>query len=1473
MTLSVNTVHSLESRRLELSGETVHADFSRASMKAIKDHILTNFGFWSKTRVSSALNSEHAAGHDTMARMGAALARKPMGPEGDGVLQVLARVNGKSLGVMDALSEIGKLERQYAASHANAPDLAARAFFATARKIALMAPMVDQHIPAHMTQAAQAVTDISTQFEHLERALNADTIQEVDRMHSLYDSKLHLAIQTGDTQMAEATQLIMAVLDSKKAMLQELANITTRLSSGNPDARTMEEAGNALNAMAQACLVSYGGPGELHDLGRASLIGAVQNGIKEFYGVMHRRDMARIADLQGQIDLIDFSNKLTVDWTSVDGLIDEVSCLDDKVYSQDMLDEAAAALQKLNKSAQMKSFVVRMRNLEDAFKDGHSVGNASLMKILQELGAMEVPPHETATYDRIKRHGQDLMDAMNKYSADRVRAPLKALRKELDATKNVEDARACGRRIEAELKAQLDFLMDPEAPVFPNTLAALRKELNDMSTAAVLKEWDMVMISIDAGEQHTLQELYDSLATQEHMNRATIESSLDQLKEISEKNHKTVSHTLDDLGKQVRGFNYGVKPKAETLFARLQTLAGNISAAQDASQRTLLADERKSIGDKCGEIEAALAKNFAEAMTLLPEGEYIYLDKDDKRAVGELCRLGGFDAKLASAILKLGQDAPGALRLLNKMVNARLDGKPGATTELFAQMDKLLETDPEVADALLEAKLKLAPGMDEKKVRLLHEAAVARVKFDRTMAEPSKNLSMERLGLYYFKGSTPKTSLRYMLDKIGLARRNGPVGLNMAILKHLWLDELASGITDDSPLPDVKARFAEFQANLPEPFKSDKKLFDAMAFDVKELRFVEDFGTSLAALSGTMDGARELQQAFDALAGQDDVFAARKALESLTRRYANCTSATGDQLMESGTGVRQGLFAACEKLPDELAEAFQIEGKPTEEQQKAIEAFAEKAEGLRSASVLLTTRAKRQQAACSAIVGDVADMEKTIRAMREAEGKTFKPNKVNGASVAVCIIALQTAVHGIKDDLAAERAAAAVGDEKAQKIAADRMQCRFNLLAHVQFPEGMHLSSMSSHMKLSMDEEASKLFDLRAKVSHLPGGAWDGKVELTKIAEEIERFLSDGNYVEKAKAVLAYKHHDKQGTAQKVWDKAFANVKLSGDGFIAERNMIFDLFPQELAGKAIRAKHAQGKLSAAAKEDFAAAKKSLEETTQAFSGQVRKALADAVRIAVVDTFLRSDPPIGSAAALRQQISKLPDQRALREMPFFQQCQKTLREKLAVPDAVSTNLLIQLLTNIDDHMFQDMAKSVSTQGAQTFLMDLSAADRAPIERLLHREDTLRRATALVSSMKEPDAMVTFDLGMTHGSTVPSVAGHVSSSSFRRENALYAGMAIRREGAEFIVTLSPNATGKMGQRIHEALVQLENAAARAEGQFRDGMELHFKNGEKCSEFLADLMSGELEMSSFKNCSAIDLLARKSGKLVSQRVDVAK
>ena len=156
------------------------------------------------------------------------------------------------------------------------------------------------------------------------------------------------------------------------------------------------------------------------------------------------------------------------------------------------------------------------------------------------------------------------------------------------------------------------------------------------------------------------------------------------------------------------------------------------------------------------------------------------------------------------------------------------------------------------------------------------------------------------------------------------------------------------------------------------------------------------------------------------------------------------------------------------------------------------------------------------------------------------------------------------------------------------------------------------------------------------------------------------------------------------------------------------------------------------------------------------------------------------------------------------------------------------------------------------------------------RLLHREDTLRRTSALVSSMKEPDAMVTFNLGMAWGKAVPSVATCVFSETSRSAQALRSEMAVRREGSAFVVTLSPDAAGKMGQRIGEAVVRLENAAARG-GQFRDGMEMRFENGGKCADFLADLLSGELEMTSFQKCSAIDLLAWKQGEVVSRRVNI--
>ena len=267
---------------------------------------------------------------------------------------------------------------------------------------------------------------------------------------------------------------------------------------------------------------------------------------------------------------------------------------------------------------------------------------------------------------------------------------------------------------------------------------------------------------------------------------------------------------------------------------------------------------------------------------------------------------------------------------------------------------------------------------------------------------------------------------------------------------------------------------------------------------------------------------------------------------------------------------------------------------------------------------------------------------------------------------------------------------------------------------------------------------------------------------------------------------------------------------------------------------------------------------------------LEKILSDAVRIAVADTFLHSDPPLRSAAELRRQIMEMPDWRTLKESKFFKQSQQTLREKLAVPDSVSTDLLTKFFSTMGEQVFQNMARDAGTHGAQTFLVDLSAADRAPVERLLHREDTLQRTKALVSSMIEPDAMVTFNLGMTRGTSLQAVAGRVFPGEQRREQALAAGMTIRRESEEFIVTLSPYAAKNMGKRVTEALVQLGEAAERG-GEYRDGLELHFGNGEKCGDFLADLLSGELEMSSFKHCSAIDLLARKGLTLESQSVHI--
>ena len=162
---------------------------------------------------------------------------------------------------------------------------------------------------------------------------------------------MQVARQAGDGELADAMQMIVSVLDGKLAMLEELDKIHDRLSTGTPNAATMQDAADSLEAMAQACLVSCGIGGELHDLGRAALIGAVQKGMTEFHDVLHRQDMARAADLQSQLDRINFANDLTVDWTSVDGMRGELSVASDGMYSQEVQAEREAASRKLEQSA------------------------------------------------------------------------------------------------------------------------------------------------------------------------------------------------------------------------------------------------------------------------------------------------------------------------------------------------------------------------------------------------------------------------------------------------------------------------------------------------------------------------------------------------------------------------------------------------------------------------------------------------------------------------------------------------------------------------------------------------------------------------------------------------------------------------------------------------------------------------------------------------------------------------------------------------------------------------------------------------------------------------------------------------------------------------------------------------------------------------------------------------------------------
>ncbi|MBR0458421.1 MAG: hypothetical protein IJJ26_04230 [Victivallales bacterium] len=1477
MTLRIDTVTSMYARQAQLSQETVKADYSHSSTKAIKENILSNFGFWSRTKVSGALSVEHKAGNDVLGQMGAALARKPVGPEGNAALKVLAQVNEKKMGVVVAMTELGNLERQYEASHQGGMDPAARAFFTTARKVVLMAPIVDREVPDKMRQAAKSVAHISSQYERMERVFTADTLQEVEQLRGLFDWHNRIAMQSSDSELANASQMLVAILDGKRAMLQELSHISAKLAAGNLSDQEMMDIGESLETLSQACLVSNSETGQLQNLGRASLVGAVQNCLKQYYAVAHRQDMSRIQEMQNQLDQINFANDLSVDIASVDGLYQEISSvntplLNSGMFTQAMVDERTNALALLKKTAAEMEQVVALRTLERGFDESKTVGNAQLTAITQDVAKLKTADPQSRTVAQLEAHIRGLWDRMNQYANDRVKTPLAALQEELRAAKGVEEVRACSRKIEAELKTQLEFLKSPASTASKMKCAELEKFLNSVSRDAIMREVELAWESIDAHGGHTLQELWDNLTSQPHMNQSSVETAQKGLKQTSTEKRQAAMERLLSLETPISSFAIRDKTQVDAIFTHLKTYATVIQSARDAAARAMLAEDREAIEAKCLEMEAKLADKYSDSLSLLLNDLHLPLGSDDMKSLGELCRLGGFDGKLMKALLKQANEAPQAFREMNKAVVGRLNGKTGSTTELYTRLDKLMEMDPELANTLLQIKLKLASGMDPKKVHLLHDAAVASDNFERAMAKPSQNLSMERLGLYYFKNTTTDMSLRYMLGKIGMAGRNRPAGLNLAILQHLWMKELTKDATDDSPLPDVKARFPEFQAKLPEPFRSDKNLFAAMSFDVKELRFVEDFSKSMSALAETMDGARELQDAFDACAGQDDVYAARKALESLTRRYADCKSATSDQLMETGANVREGLFVACKKLPAELAAAFQIDGQPTEKQQAEIEAFAAKAEELRSASVLLTSRAKSQEAACTAIVSSVAKLNDTLQSVKGVEGKPFTPKKVTGATLAVCVLSLQAAVQGMEDDLRSERHSPT---EEERQAAAQRMQARYNLLVCTRLPEGAKLSLMESRHHLTRDSQAKKLEKLRAplsEVAKLPPE--EGKRKLLEIAKEIQAFLKEGGYVDSAKAVLAHKTHDKQGSAQEVWNRAFDHAGLSGEQLAAERDLVFDAFPQELAGSAVRAMKAETQLLAAAKDDFAAAKKSLDETTQAFSRQVRKTLDDAVNIAVLDTFLHSDPPMRSAAELRTHLHSLLDNRSLTESPFFRQCQATLREKLAVPDYVSTNLLTQFFAKFNDDTFKELSRNVGSQGAQTFLMDLSAADRKPLERLQHREDTLRRTTALLSGMTEPDAMVTFNLGMTRGSTISAVAGRVSSPAARRESALQAGMAIRREGSEFVLTLSPNADGQMGKRVGQALIGLEQAAARAEGQFRDGMELHFENSEKCANFLADLMSGELELSSVQtNCTAVELLARKDNSLVSQRIDIAK
>ena len=325
----------------------------------------------------------------------------------------------------------------------------------------------------------------------------------------------------------------------------------------------------------------------------------------------------------------------------------------------------------------------------------------------------------------IEFHAQRLQDKMNQFSIDRVRKPLEAPRRELAAAKNVAAAQECGRRIESELKEQMEFLLAPDAPVSPDMLETLSKEIRDVSTEVIMREADLVMESIGAGGQHTLQELADSLASGTHLNQDTILDVQRQIRQTSETKMQEAMGRLETLQSRIAEFQIGVQPKVSLELVRLQALVTEISKERIGATRTMLAEQRAVVEAECAKRVAELTQTYSESLALLiNDKSTVALKPADIKVLGELCRMSGFDSKFASALVGMGHDTPNALKELTAAVNARLEGRPGSTMDLFAKLDAILARKPQTADALLQVKLNLASGMDEKKVRLQHDASV-----------------------------------------------------------------------------------------------------------------------------------------------------------------------------------------------------------------------------------------------------------------------------------------------------------------------------------------------------------------------------------------------------------------------------------------------------------------------------------------------------------------------------------------------------------------------------------------------------------------------------------------------------------------------------------------------------------------------------------------------------------------------------